>query len=178
MKQVLDSSPTAAVQTTLPDKAFKKFRTSACLAKLVREPGLRRPPVAQNRSFGNVKELRRFNDIETSEEPAFDHQSLAGLEASKFIQCAIESQQIFPCQSSAISSVIDGDNYSIRSTPLLRIAAAGSFHQHLAHGAGGDPFKVQPRGRSKARRIRQLQPRLVDESGWSKRDALVAALDA
>jgi len=69
MKQVLDSSPTAAVQTTLPDKAFKKFRTSACLTKLVRELAEGKEPTAalQSDQYG-LRAIAKVSPIASFDE--------------------------------------------------------------------------------------------------------------
>ena len=135
---------------------MKEISTSAGLPKFVREPRLGSTPVAKNRGLRNVEQFGSFDDVKTSEETAFNHQSLTRLNPRQFVKGAVEGEQVFPCPGHSVSGIVDGHDNSVRSASLVGMAATGRFHQHLAHGTGSDAFEVEPRRRCEARGIRQL----------------------
>ncbi len=60
----------------------------------------------------------------------------------------------------------------------MRVAAPRCLDQQLAHSAGRDALEVQTRGGCDTGLLRQFQPRLIDQSGGTKRVTRISALDA
>src|SRR5258706_15932122 len=96
MEQNLYLLPAAGVHPPSGLGNQNRISTSASLAKFVCEPRFRRSPVAQNRGLGDVQQFGCFADVKTSEETAFDHQSLTWLEFCQFVESAIQGQQVLP----------------------------------------------------------------------------------
>ena len=76
--------------------------------------------------------------------------------------------------TSATLPDLDDDEFA--AATFLRGPAPRRLDQNLAHGLRRNALKVQPRLRGKGRPLRQLQPRLVYQSGGAQRRPRVNAL--
>src|SRR5258706_429807 len=58
---------------------------SKLLANFVRQPRFHNAPVAENRGLRNVEQFSGFLNVQPSEKPALDHQSVAWIHAPKLL---------------------------------------------------------------------------------------------
>ena len=104
------------------------FRASA--SQLVGEPGFCRAPVAEHRGFGDVEQLCRFGDIETTEEPALDEGGLARLDSRQIVQRVIERDQVVGVVRRCAERFIERDE-GRAATALFRPTPAGRLDEDL-----------------------------------------------
>src|SRR6185437_12315889 len=134
-------------------------------AQLAGEPRPGRAPVAQDRRFGHAEQRARLRDVETAEEAVFHHQCLPRMNARQFFQCFVERQQIVGRGRSIRGHgqrVVERDDRN-RAAALRCLTATRRFDEYLAHRPRRDALEVQQRHRRELGRLRELEPRFVDE---------------
>src|SRR5215469_7005097 len=95
------------------------------LAELMRQPGFRHTPVAENRGFGDTEQFRGFADIHPPEEPAFHHDGMAWVQARQFLHGSFEFQHVLLAGCRLAERLIECDKRMACSAPLLRAPASG-----------------------------------------------------
>src|SRR3984957_1124900 len=143
----------------------------AVSAKFVGEPGFGCSPIPQNRCLRDFQKLSGFGNVETTEKAAFHHHGLTWIHLCELLESCIECDQ-FPSGSRLlVEGVVECDGDIGSSAALIRIPPPCRLDEKLAHRASCNSLEMQTGCSRKARRLRELEPCLVDEGGGAKRYA-------
>ena len=149
-------------------------------AELVREPRLRGAPIAQHRRFRDVEQLRGLGDIEAAEEPALDEQSPGAARArARSRQRFVEREEIVGAGRRRFRErFVERDDAPRRRRVCRRVAAARPRSSTCRIARAAIRLKCTREVSRDPRRVRELEPRFVDERRRAERRARIVAAHA